>query len=218
VSENNPPETPESNPTPEPAASPASEAPRPSTGTTPRVGQLGDSEYQDYKPSVPLQSGERVLMVRHKHWMYLAPNTLLNFILALIPVVLLVKFLDLIDIDGGTPATLIYVIWFVIFLIRTAIDWYRYFNDSWVVTNQRIIDSRRKSPFDLQVSTADLVNVQNMTIRRHGIFQTLLNYGDVVCETAGMDNKDFTIGGVPNPSEVQALVDKERDRERMRGR
>jgi hypothetical protein len=150
--------------------------------------------------------------------MYFVPNTLLNFVLALIPVILLIKFLDLVGVDGGKVATIAYLVWFLIFLFRTAIDLYRYFNDTWVITNQRVIDTRRRSPFDLQVSTADLVNIQEMTVRRRGIFQTMLDYGDVVCETAGSDHNDFTITGIPDPREVQALVDKERDRERTRGR
>ena len=215
VSENNPPDAPLPEATP-PASPP--EEPRQS-GPTPRVSQLGDSEYRDYQPTIPLQSGEQVLLVRRKHWMYLVPNTLLNFVLGLIPVILLVKFLDLIGVNGGNFASIVYALWFLLFIIRAAIDWYRYFNDTWVVTNQRVIDSRRKNPFNLEVSTADLVNIQEMNISRKGIFQTVLDYGDVVCQTAGAsDRKDFTITGVPKPREVQALVDKERDRDRTRGR
>jgi len=211
VSESNPPETERPDPTPERSATATS---------TPQatVGKLGDPQVQNYKLHVPLQAGEQVIMVRKKHWMFLVPNTLLNFILALIPVILLVKFLDLVGVSGGKPATIIYLVWFLIFIFCSAIDWYRYYNDTWVITDQRVIDTRRKSPFDLQVSTADLVNIQEMTVRRKGIFQTMLDYGDVVCETAGSDHNDFTITGVPNPREVQALVDKERDRERTRGR
>ena len=41
----------------------------------------------------------------------------------------------------------------------------------------------------------------------------MLDYGDVVCQTAGTD-ADFTIVGVKDPRGVQALVDRERDRER----
>jgi hypothetical protein len=45
----------------------------------------------------------------------------------------------------------------------------------------------------------------------------MLDYGDVVCQTAGT-SADFMIGGVPDPRAIQALVDRERDRERMRVR
>ena len=58
-----------------------------------------------------------------------------------------------------------------------------------------------------------------MTINRNGLFKTMLDYGDVVCQTAGFGAAEaFRIAGVPNPREVQALVDRERDRERTRVR
>ena len=59
------------------------------------------------------------------------------------------------------------------------------------------------------------VKMTGMTIQRNGLLKTMLDYGDVVCQTAGTDN-DFTIIGVKDPRAVQALVDRERDRERMR--
>jgi len=41
----------------------------------------------------------------------------------------------------------------------------------------------------------------------------VLNYGDIVCETAA-DGGDFVLAGIPRPQGVQLLVDRERDRER----
>ena len=84
-----------------------------------------------------------------------------------------------------------------------------------MITDQRIIDSFKPTPFQLRVGTADLVNIQDMTVEKSGIIPTILNFGDVVCQTAGT-GQQFRIGGVPHPERVQLLVDKERDRERMR--
>jgi hypothetical protein len=97
------------------------------------------------------------------------------------------------------------------------LNWYRYNNDIWVITNQRLVDSTKTNPFSLKTSTADLVNVQDMTVERSGIFRTMFNYGDIVCQTAA-DIQEFRMTSIPRPQEVQLLVDKERDRERMRGR
>jgi hypothetical protein len=55
-----------------------------------------------------------------------------------------------------------------------------------------------------------------MSVERRGILATMLDYGDVMCQTAGA-NESFTITGVPKPRDIQARLDKERDRERMRG-
>jgi hypothetical protein len=45
----------------------------------------------------------------------------------------------------------------------------------------------------------------------------MLNFGDVVCETAsGGGEREFRLSGIPRPQDVQLLVDRERDRERRR--
>jgi hypothetical protein len=85
-----------------------------------------------------------------------------------------------------------------------------------VITNQRIIDSTKTTPFKHKMSTADLVNIQDMTVERNGILRTMLDYGDIVCQTAA-DVQEFRLPGIPDPRDVQLLVDRERDRERMRG-
>ena len=77
---------------------------------------------------------------------------------------------------------------------------------------------RRRHPFNLTVNTADLVNVQDMSVSRNGILATMLDFGDIHCQTASADAKDFVLTGIPNPRETQILVDRERDRERMRVR
>ena len=138
-------------------------------------------------------------------------------VVALIPVILGAILISKADIHG-TGAK---VIWLVLALyvaywaLRALFNWYRYHNDIWVVTNQRIIDSTKRHPFDLRISTADLVNVQDMSVERSGILKTILDYGDILCQTAA-EMQEFRLAGIPNPRAVQALVDKERDRERQR--
>jgi hypothetical protein len=59
------------------------------------------------------------------------------------------------------------------------------------------------------MSTADLINIQNMTAHREGLLQTWLNFGDLQCETAGQQ-QHFTLPGIPRPSEALAEVDQAR--------
>jgi hypothetical protein len=124
------------------------------------------------------------------------------------------------DTYDGLAARIFWVIaalWLVYWGLRAYLNWYQYHNDIWVITNQRIVDARKRHPFNLRLATADLVNVQDMQVERNGVLATVMNYGDIVCQTAA-EGKDFVLAGIPRPQEVQLLVDKERDRERTRGR
>jgi hypothetical protein len=108
-------------------------------------------------------------------------------------------------------------IYIVYWLVRMFLAWYQYHHDGWVITNQRIVDYLKRHPFSLRISSADLVNVQDMQVERIGVLPTLLDFGDIVCQTAA-EQQQFRLSGIPNPRDVQALVDRERDRERARGR
>ena len=168
----------------------------------------------------PLQEGERVLVVCHRHWVYLWPNLLMMLVAAIVPAAAVALLLSAAGAYEGLAAKVFWVVssvWLLVWAVRVFLAWYRYHHDIWVVTNQRIIDSYKRHPFSLRIATADLVNVQDMTVEREGILRTLLDYGDIVCQTAA-EAQEFRLAGIPNPREIQALVDRERDRERMRGR
>ena len=160
-----------------------------------------------------MQEGERVLALFRRHWWFLWPQSILLTLIAVVPVIVAAWVFDAIGVldDMGIW------FWLIVGVIRLFFNWYRYNHDIWVVTNQRIIDSYKRHPFSLRIATADLVNVQDMTVEREGILRTLLDYGDIVCQTAA-EAQEFRLAGIPNPREIQALVDRERDRERMRGR
>ena len=165
----------------------------------------------------PLQEGERVIELCRRHWWHLWPRTIIWLLFALVPVIAAVWLLSALDVldDLGIFFWAVVAVWLAYWAVRLLLNWYRYHNDIWVVTDQRIIDSFKPTPFQLRVGTADLVNIQDMTVEKSGIIPTILNFGDVVCQTAGT-GQQFRIGGVPDPVRVQALVDRERDRERLR--
>ncbi len=165
---------------------------------------------------MPLQGGETVVRLCRRHWWFLWPFTVWLIIVTFVPPAIAAAALDAIGIldDLGLFATIPAVLWIGYWGFRAVMNWYRYQNDIWVVTNQRIVDSFKPHPFSKRVSTADLVNVQDINVVKKGLTSTMLNYGDVVCKTASAASEGFVIGGVPNPEEVQLLIDAERDRER----
>lgn len=165
----------------------------------------------------PLQPGEKILQVCRRHWWHLWPRSILWTTFAVVPAIALVLVLGTAGIfdDLGIFIWIVLAVWFGFWALRLFLNWYRYHNDIWVVTDQRIVDSFKPTPFRLRIATADLVNVQDMSIEKSGVIPSVLNFGDVVCQTAAT-GQQFRIAGVPQPEAVQVLVDKERDRERAR--
>ena len=157
-------------------------------------------------------------MICRRHWLYLYPRLLVQALAAILPPTLIAVILSRADTYEGVAAKIFWLVaglYLIYWGVRIFLTWYRYNHDIWVITNQRIVDSLKTSPFSLKLSTADLVNIQDMTVERNGLLRTIFNFGDIICQTAA-ELQEFRLSAIPKPVGVQALVDKERDRERMR--
>jgi len=165
----------------------------------------------------PLQEGEQLLALARRHWLYVYPKLVAGIIVALVPVGVLWWAMARLDwSDNGLPRLVALVataVWLVYWAIRLYFFKYRYDNDIWVISNQRVIDSVKNNWFHLQMSTADLVDIEDMTVSRSGVLGTVFDFGDIDCQTAGAVRK-FSLRGIPRPREVQALVDRLRDESR----
>lgn len=162
---------------------------------------------------VALQEGEEAVLLVRRRWVYLYPRLLGVILIALVPAGLAMGF-----VSGLVPAgelshqliTAASIVWVLVWIIKAYFIWFNYQHDIWLLTNQRLIDSNRRHWFNHDLSSADLVNLQDISIRRDGVFPTLLNYGDVRCETAGSDEV-FTLVGIPDPAGVLSQIDVARD-------
>lgn len=168
----------------------------------------------------PLQDGESVLQVSRRHWWFLWPSIALRTLFLLGPVLVIWFIFDAAGAYDGVGKQIFWVLsllWVGYWAVIIFLIWYRYRHDVWVITNQRIVDVYKQNPFNLRVSSADLVNVQDISVSRKGILQSALNFGDIACQTSGARDV-FLLTGLPDPTATQALIDKERDRERLRVR
>ena len=159
---------------------------------------------------VQLQNGEDVIQVIRRHPASLWGRLVL---IALVMILALVIWLT-VSANGvlGTLLDITFVLVIVGGLLIGFMVWYRYRNDLWVITSQRLIDVTRSTPFNLQVTTASLTNVQDINIRMKGVFNTMFNFGDVICQTASSGSKTFALVGVANPEKVLDVIDEARSK------
>lgn len=165
------------------------------------------------KLPMDLQGQEQVLLFTRRHWLYLYPRLAWTLLVAFLPAGALLAVVAVASGLGGTGGKVTWAVaalWILYWLIKAALGWYRYYYDVWVVTNQRIVDSTRRSPFQHSMASADLTDVEDIRVERSGLLQTLFDYGDVRCQTAG-ELLNFVLAGIPEPSKVLALVDASRD-------
>ncbi|MGB9880685.1 MAG: cyclic nucleotide-binding domain-containing protein [Anaerolineae bacterium] len=85
-------------------------------------------------------------------------------------------------------------------------EWEDWRNDEYIVTQTSIIDIVKKPLFFDEVrKEASLDMIQNISLKKPGPVAALLDYGDVVIQTAGPGGT-FTFAGVHHPAEVQRTI------------
>jgi len=159
----------------------------------------------------PLQPGEQVALVTRRHWIFFVPRFVADALAGIVPVAaLLIGFAAAGTLKGTALriALIVCALWLLFWLFRIALLKYRYDRDLWAVTDQRVVDVVQRSPFDFHMASTDLVRIQDMAIAIDGVFQRMLDYGDIECQTAG-EAMHFTFRGVPNPKAIAAVVERE---------
>lgn len=143
-----------------------------------------------------------------KHWLFLFTSTFIPFLLSgVCGTLLLIGWLNAPGWLGPVApyfpaiAGAGLVVCFGWFFWRIN-DWA---NDLYVVTNDRIIDIERH-PLFLSESRreASLGVIQNVAYKQNNLIAKILNFGDVIVQTAGPGT--FTFMHVPNPRDVQREV------------
>ena len=169
--------------------------------------------------SIDLQPGEQLIQKCRRHWIYLYPLLALELLALFVPLVILFVFINPFDEPGPLEWTALAatLLWSGFWGVRAYFVWYRYQNDLWLITDQRLIDSQRKHWFHQELASADLVDVQDTSVSRSGLLRTALNYGDLMCQTAGQQ-LNFTLGGIPKPVDVLTALDRARDHARRDAR
>lgn len=163
------------------------------------------------KLPIDLQGNEQIIIRVRRHIVFLLTKLLRQILFGLIPII--VALVVIASASSSTVQLLLLafiVIWGLIWLAAVYLTWYRYTYDEWIITNQRLIDSVKRNWFHQQVSSADLISIEDMSVSRNGVLETMFNYGDLRCQTAG-EQSNFVLAGIPDPTKVLDKVDEARD-------
>jgi membrane protein YdbS with pleckstrin-like domain len=161
---------------------------------------------------ITLQSDEKLVAVKKRHPVYV----ILKGIAAVVIAGLLIWGISWVSSNVASASALwpwLYVVVILAVALYVGILLYRYYNDLWIVTNQRLVDSLRRTPFNHELASTDLINVQDINVHKRGIMPTIFNFGDVVCQTASTHGT-FSFSGVGHPAQLMEDLDRLRDEAR----
>jgi len=179
--------------------------PPPSQGTQTKPGLLPRLLASRSLRRLGYEQADRITW--RKHWVFL-----LRQVRFALPAFLLVNVaITVISISGRlAPYRLSLLLASSVLWIATFFwlwwEWEDWRNDLYIVTDSKIIDVEKKPLFfATETREAGLDKIQNVDSRMPGVLANILNYGDVLIETAGPTGA-FTFSGVSQPAEVQREI------------
>lgn len=146
---------------------------------------------------------EVVHLFLYRHWFVIAVRIVVVLIAILIPVAVypfifgLLSRYDVHAIYLFFSSIYYLFLWYLLFYDLTM-----YVLDTWIVTSERIIDSRQQGFFHRTVSELELSRVQDISVKMVGFIPTLLDFGNLEIQTAGTEQK-FLFEQIAHPQKIK---------------
>jgi signal transduction histidine kinase len=152
------------------------------------------------------RENERIIVFTRRHWFVLLTTVAGGFLMSLLPFVLVILGAEiLVQYNLSAIFTLfwsLYImsVWYFIFYQLTM-----YVLDTWIVTNQRVIDIMQIRFFSRKVSELNLESIQDISVNTTGIIQSYFNFGNVEIQTAAAAQR-FLFEEVPHPLDIKDKI------------
>lgn len=167
------------------------------------------------------RNNEHVILFLRRQWFALLAIAAAFILLVGVPLVIGWYFVDTVEgwIAHPVIGPLLVVLGSMYFLsiwLFAFLEFTDYYLDTWIITNERIINIEQAGLFNRTASELDLAAVQDTTAEIRGILQTLFTYGQVYVQTAGEKGR-FHFKNIDNPERVKELVTRlvEEDKRRI---
>lgn len=156
------------------------------------------------------RANEKIILFLRRHWFAILALVVSFVLLTVIPLGLAFYFWDSLSIWLAEPflgvmLSVAISMYFLCVWIVTATGFTDYYLDTWIVTNERIINIEQHGLFQRVASELDLTTVQDVTAEISGMLETLFQFGDVEIQTAG-EKEHFEFRHVPHPERVKEVI------------
>jgi Bacterial PH domain len=167
-----------------------------------------------------LEADEEILRIVRKHWFIIVSELITIVVVALMPIILLFIGIEIPKILGTVEIpterytahiTFAIAAWLLLSTFSAFVVWTHYYLDLWIITDRRIIAVEQLHFFNRTVAIFRLERLQDIEFSVKGLLQTFFNFGTLSAQTAGHHEANFKSTGMPNPDELQAIIQKAMD-------
>ncbi len=171
---------------------------------------------------IQLTEGENSLKTVHRH-IFSFFNDILSIVIFIgMPIVLAIlliitpkEYTDVI-FAGDTNSGILFIAatWLLFAWMFAWYRWTDFFLDVMVITDKRIFEIKQNGFFNREVSSFGLDRIENIKVTQIGVLASILNYGDIMIETAG-EGENLTFTYIPNPNELKKFISELQDHDKI---
>jgi uncharacterized membrane protein YdbT with pleckstrin-like domain len=156
---------------------------------------------------IELRQHEKVEFIARRHWIVFAGKVLEFVFFILFGIGLYFGTYYYFDLSEELNTVILFILSFYLLIIWQGffIAMADYYLDTWIATDNRILDIRQKGIFNREISELRYSKIQDITIKTKGFLGTMLDFGDVSIQTAGTSQM-FTFLQVPNPAGIKDRI------------
>lgn len=151
-----------------------------------------------------LGQDEYIVAIFRKHPFYIWITIAKYILIAILPA-LASAFIGNMLGDYSEYAFVLYLVFLIILWVAFFIEYTDFMLDTWILTDDRLVDVEQLALFSRRISTLSLDRIQDITIEQVGFVDSMLGIGTVFIQTAGTED-EFKIRGMRNPSHVKDII------------
>lgn len=168
---------------------------------------------------IELEPDEKILATVRKHWFIIFSQLFATAFMIFLPLFMVI-FLGLSEKTqaiftqlqtNSQLGSFVLIFWLLLSLLSGFMIWTNYYLDLWLITDRRIIVVDQISFFNRTVSNFRLERLQDINVTINGLIPTFLNFGTIDAHTAGNNEERFDTSGLPDPRNLQAIIQKATD-------
>lgn len=145
-----------------------------------------------------LEDEEELVIIVHKHWIL----GIRNLLWPAFALVMGLLFLYMFPFNAIYYLSALWSIACIVWLLR---NFYDYYLDAWIITDQGIIDVEWHGWFHRQSSRVLFSDIQGLSYEIEGIVGTVMRYGTISVEKIS-NGSLISLDSVKNPKIVEAIV------------
>lgn len=152
--------------------------------------------------------GESIILLLRRHWITNFVWVGTGVLLIIIPVILFPAIAIAGIIPPNFPGSffgLTILVWYLLTFSYILVNFLLWYFTVSIVTNDRIVDIDFINILYKKFAETRIVRIEDVTNRTGGFIQALLDYGDVIVQTAAKEAM-FQFGSVPHPEKVVRII------------